>query len=158
MRRNQKHKHANEIRKAIIADDVDRLQRLVRDGGDLHPPDIINRTLLHTAAAKGSVNAALALLDMGLDINARNKNGETPLFTALRQGKTDMAVAFLERGARTDIPNVHGALPFAGNDTSAQTRETAAAVIEKISLTRSDRLHHMAAQKRKHRRNPGPHP
>lgn len=156
MGRKTKNKHAAEMHKAVISDDVARLHRLVEDGADLYPPDIINRTLLHSAAAKGSINTAMALLDLGLDIDARNKTGETALFTALRQGKTDMAIALLERGARTDIPNEHGALPFGDNDSSEQTRETARKVIEKISLSRSERLHHMAARqrKRKHRRSP----
>jgi Ankyrin repeats (many copies) len=57
------------------------------------------QTPLHAAAAEGDAQLAQLLLQLGAQINARNKPGATPLFCACESGSVEVARTLLEAGA-----------------------------------------------------------
>ena len=63
------------------------------------------RTSLHAAAIEGGEAAALALLEVGADPNAKNEYNETPLMLAAWNGHEAVARRLLEAGAD---PNAKG--------------------------------------------------
>lgn len=56
-------------------------------------------TPLHSAARRGTLPIAIALLDAGADLEARDAKGETPLRRAVNCGQGPMVGLLLERGA-----------------------------------------------------------
>lgn len=60
-------------------------------------------TALHHAAREGNVDAALALLDGGADIDQVSGDGTSPLLIATLSGQFDLALALVERGADPDL-------------------------------------------------------
>ncbi len=58
--------------------------------------------LLH-AAREGHIEAALALLDGGADIDQMSADGTSPLLIATLNGRFDLALRLVERGADPDI-------------------------------------------------------
>ncbi len=66
---------------------------------------------LHYAAMRGDEEAAMLLLDAGLDINSIGDMGYTPLHYAFMFKQTGVAELLLARGARRDILNEFGRKP-----------------------------------------------
>jgi ankyrin repeat protein len=54
---------------------------------------------LHWVAHYGHVDFVLFLVDHGVDVEARDKEGRTPLDCALAQGHVDLARSLVEHGA-----------------------------------------------------------
>lgn len=68
--------------------------------------------LLH-AAREGHVDAAMALLDGGADIDQASADNTTPLLIATLNGQFDLALRLVERGADPDIAaSTDGATPL----------------------------------------------
>ena len=60
-------------------------------------------TALHYAARDGFADAAMLLLDAGMDINMPTEGDRsTPMLVAIINGQYDLAMAFLERGANPE--------------------------------------------------------
>ena len=67
----------------------------------------------YTAATEeGALEAAQMALDLGNDINAKNKYGETPLHAAAYWGKDSMVQFLLDRGAEVNAMNRVGQSPL----------------------------------------------
>lgn len=70
-------------------------------------------TALHHAVRQGSVNAVLALLDGGANVNdASLTDHTTPLLLATINGQFDVAIKLIERGADPNIASSAGATPL----------------------------------------------
>jgi ankyrin repeat protein len=70
-------------------------------------------TALHHAVRQGSVNAVLALLDGGANVNdASLTDHTTPLLLATINGQFDVAMKLIERGADPNIASSAGATPL----------------------------------------------
>ncbi|KAM0256388.1 hypothetical protein ACHAQJ_005039 [Trichoderma viride] len=69
-------------------------------------------TPLHKAAWSGKTDVVKRLLDLGADIEARNKHDNTPLHDAARSGKTDMVKLLLDRGADIEAKNKRNNTPL----------------------------------------------
>ncbi|HUR19261.1 MAG TPA: ankyrin repeat domain-containing protein [Vicinamibacterales bacterium] len=70
-------------------------------------------TALHYAARDGFVDAAMMLLDSGLDVNLPTAGDRsTPLLVAIVNGNYDLALAFLKRGANPNLASDDGAGPL----------------------------------------------
>ena len=67
---------------------------------------------LHHAVRQGHVNATLALLDGGADIDRLSGDHTTPLLMAAINGQWDLAGVLLERGADPTIASNAGATPL----------------------------------------------
>ncbi|KAJ5747077.1 uncharacterized protein N7511_008773 [Penicillium nucicola] len=64
--------------------------------------DVIDRkdnTILHAAAAFGSVDAVQSLLEAQIEVDVENKNGETPLYKAFQAGHAKVIEILLDHGA-----------------------------------------------------------
>jgi ankyrin repeat protein len=70
-------------------------------------------TALHYAARDGYADAAIMLLDSGLNINLPTEGDRsTPLVVAVINGQYDLALRFLERGANPNLANDDGVAPL----------------------------------------------
>ena len=70
-------------------------------------------TPLHHAVRQGNIDAALALLDGGADINDTSLvDHTTPLVMALINGQFDVAMRLIERGANPNIGTADGMTPL----------------------------------------------
>jgi ankyrin repeat protein len=88
---------ANEC---LLAAGAPIVSALVRAGGDVNAADGVTRaTPLHMAARRGSVEIAIALLECGAAIDARDRRGNTPLRRALNCRRTLLAEMLRSRGA-----------------------------------------------------------
>lgn len=67
-------------------------------------------SLLHTAASKGYFWLVKLLIEKGLDVNARDKQGNGPLFRA--GNKHEIGTFLIENGADPKMENDHGISPF----------------------------------------------
>ena len=87
-------------------------------GGRVSASDqLVGRTgglsALHHAAREGRIDATVALLDGGADIDQTSADGSTPLVLALLNGHFDLAVELIERGANPNLAtNTDGVSPL----------------------------------------------
>lgn len=70
-------------------------------------------TALHHAAREGAIEAAMALLDGGADIDFVTESDNTsPLTMAVINGRFDLAMKLLDRGADPNLATVDGVAPL----------------------------------------------
>ena len=70
-------------------------------------------TALHHAVRQGNLDAVVALLDGGADINKQTDGDKTtPLLMATINGQFDVAMKLIERGADPKVPSAAGATPL----------------------------------------------
>jgi len=70
-------------------------------------------TALHHAVRQGNIDAAMALLDAGANINDTSLvDGTTPLLMAIINGQFDVAIRLVERGANPNIASSSGMAPL----------------------------------------------
>jgi hypothetical protein len=64
------------------------------------------------AAGRDDISQVRNLLDEGLDVNAKNKNGWSALMVAASRGNMEMLNLLLEKGAAVDEKNARGQTPL----------------------------------------------
>jgi len=70
-------------------------------------------TALHHAVRQGNIDAAMALLDGGANINDTSLvDGTTPLLMAIINGQFDVAIRLVERGANPNLASSLGMAPL----------------------------------------------
>jgi len=70
-------------------------------------------TALHHAVRQGNLDAAMALLDGGANINDTSLvDGTTPLLMAIINGQFDVAIRLVERGAKPNLASSSGMAPL----------------------------------------------
>ena len=67
--------------------------------------DILGRTPLHQAAAKGDLDIIKCLIKFGADVNSQTISGETPLMKAIAFYQTEGAILLLRFGADPEMKN-----------------------------------------------------
>ena len=67
---------------------------------------------IHVAAQLGDVARVKAFLKQGIDVNAKNANGDTPLHSAVRGGYEDIAELLIAKGADINAKNNQGQAPL----------------------------------------------
>ena len=75
----------------------DIAQTLIEHGADVNGKAANDLTALHTAAARGNLEAAKLLLDHGADLNATSTDGKTPLQYAEELNHSEMVEFLKER-------------------------------------------------------------
>jgi ankyrin repeat protein len=103
-------------------DPIDPFSQFARGRGDPSAPrpasdlEQIGRqggfTALHYASRDGYADAAMLLLDAGLDVNVRTADLSTPMLVALVNGQYDLALAYLKRGGDANLASDDGVAPL----------------------------------------------
>ena len=85
---------------------------LQEEGVDVDARDItFQRTALHCACINGNMELAMALVDRGADVDARDEDQWTPLHYACGNGHMDLAMALVKKGANVFVVNIDGNKP-----------------------------------------------
>jgi ankyrin repeat protein len=63
---------------------------------------------LFKAVSRGNVARVLTLVDNGVDVNVKDKDGNTALMYAAKNGNMDVVQILLDRGAKAQILNARG--------------------------------------------------
>jgi hypothetical protein len=93
---------------AVTKNDVDLVRAILEQHPDLLEQWVVDKTWLHLAAAKNSVDVAAYLIDAGLSVDALSEDGnDVPLHNAARNGSLDVAQLLLDRGASVDGVSDH---------------------------------------------------
>ncbi|MFN8011123.1 MAG: ankyrin repeat domain-containing protein [Holophagaceae bacterium] len=96
---------------AILLNEKDLALALIRRGADLHERDGEGRTFLHRMHA--SMPGVKLLLDLGLDVNARDAHGRTALVTAVEDLVIpEILKLLLEKGADPNLADARGVTPL----------------------------------------------
>lgn len=89
---------------AIRADDVERLKRVFSSHPDIKELAVpAFGTWLHYAASTGAIAVFEYLLSLGMDLNAKNRDGRTPLNQAAAGNRRELVQMMLGRGASIDV-------------------------------------------------------
>ncbi|MCX6774380.1 MAG: ankyrin repeat domain-containing protein [Candidatus Micrarchaeota archaeon] len=82
----------------------DDIERLLKAGADINAKDDFNRTVLMYAIRNiSNIKTCALLIGKGVDVNAKNKNGETALMSAASRGNIRACRLLIENGAKTDV-------------------------------------------------------
>jgi beta-lactamase regulating signal transducer with metallopeptidase domain len=111
----------SSARKSLTA----RTRATASAGSATQPPAGPLDRSLYEAAEKGDINAIVALLDAGANVNAAIEGDGSPLIGAARQGHVEAVRLLLERGADPNRP-----VPGDGSPLIMAAREGHLAVVE----------------------------
>jgi ankyrin repeat protein len=109
--------------------------RLTDGGQDLRALGPIGESLLHAAAAGGSVEIVGLLLGKGFPPSKADRFGWTPLHYAARDGRTEVARLLVERGAPLDVRTLMGQTAY--NVAVERNMEATAAFLTEKGADRS---------------------
>jgi ankyrin repeat protein len=117
--------HATPLLIAAKGTDVDMMRLLIAHGADPLAKNINghNALMLVTGMEQFNANedsgtnpdavrAARFVLDLGLDVNERNRSGESPLHGAVWRGSNELIQLLVDRGAKLDARNGSGLTPL----------------------------------------------
>jgi ankyrin repeat protein len=107
------------VHAAARANQPESIQFLVEAGVEVNEPapganpffGRLEQSPLHLAAKAGNVQAVEALLALGADIDASDRQGNTPLHLAVIEEKVVLVGFLVEKGANTRVNNVSGKRP-----------------------------------------------
>ena len=103
---------------AALEGDLDAVKQHIAAGTDLNlkdpNPEGNKDTALAMAAAFGKTDVAIALIEGGADLDARNKDGTTPLHSASFLCYPDIVQALVDKGADKNVRNNSGSTPLEG--------------------------------------------
>ena len=97
--------------RAAKDDDVEMLEALVAEGGDVNESNVIGQNALHVAALWGHADAVDYLLMVGCDMDAQNQNGYAPLHFAAERGHASVVRLLVEAGADPSLTTKDGRTP-----------------------------------------------
>jgi len=100
-----------DILAACTTGDLELLQKLLADGGDLNVVDEHGNTPLHIAAGDGDLPMLEAILPLA-DLAAANKLGYSALHLAIYWQQYDVSLRLLESGAEVNAIDNDGELPI----------------------------------------------
>lgn len=88
------------LHEAVRRCDIDRINRLIKEGSDLNVLDDLGMSPLHWAVYGGYLECARVLLSQGADPSVRSTGGTTPLWHAEDDfGLSEIAKLLREFGA-----------------------------------------------------------
>ena len=122
---------SHNLWKAAAAGDLSAIKDALDDSADLNAQDPqFGITPLAWAALMGHTKAAALLLENGVDINVRNRDGATPLHSAAFLGHIETVKLLLERGADTTLQNNDGATPMDTTQVDWQLTQFVAGLLQ----------------------------
>jgi len=97
--------HSSPIIQAIynIKDDIEILDLLVKNGGNIHYVNENGLNAFSSAVLFDNVKALQYLIDKGVDVNQRDSNGETALYNATSLKYLELMQMLLENGADVNL-------------------------------------------------------
>jgi uncharacterized protein len=87
---------------AVRADDLQKVESLIRAGAKVNVSDRYGITPLNLASVNGNARIMRKLLDAGANPNAADSTGETVLMTAARTGTAEAVKLLIDRGANVN--------------------------------------------------------
>uniref|UniRef100_A0A7C1CFG8 Zinc-ribbon domain-containing protein n=1 Tax=Thermofilum adornatum TaxID=1365176 RepID=A0A7C1CFG8_9CREN len=100
-----------ELIKAVKSRDIKKVKELLEKGANPNAKDGDEKTPLHYAAEKGSVDIAKLLINKGANVNAKSCDGFTPLHVAAMKGNLPVVELLLESGADPNAIDKYGKTP-----------------------------------------------
>ncbi|KMT65495.1 ankyrin repeat domain-containing protein [Catenovulum maritimum] len=91
-----------ELHEAAIRGDIEKVQRILKQGVDVDSLNSQGATALHWAAFKGQKGVAKLLIEQGADVNAKTTKGSTPLRLATTHKQTEVISFLKSKGATLD--------------------------------------------------------
>ena len=93
---------------AVLSGDLGRVRELIRRGADVNMPFCMQHesrkgVTLHLAIEEGFKDIALALLEEGADVQAKDTGGWTALHWACYKGLEDVVKALIDKGSRLNV-------------------------------------------------------
>ncbi len=102
----------SELLMAIKSDDSDRLEKALKDGGDLNETLPNGLNALHIAAISGSMQMVSFLLGKGLPVNSTAGNGLTAMHLAVQANNQSVVGLLLARKGNPTQANADGRTPL----------------------------------------------
>ena len=97
------------IRMAVAEDDVEAVERLLREGVEINAvKGEFKTSILMEAAVRGNVGVMKLLIENGADLNMTDKDGWTALMGATVQGHMESVKLLLEQGVEVNAKNNNG--------------------------------------------------
>jgi len=93
---------------ASIGSTVNIPKYLIQKSADKKAVDKEGRTALHLAAFKGYAMTAGMMVELKLDPEARDRDGNTPLMLAVKEQHSDASLTLLKHGAIVNTPDSKG--------------------------------------------------
>lgn len=123
------------------------VELLIERGADpAHVEDRSKHTPLHDACRNGKTENAAILLRHNVPLDFQGNSKLAPLHLAAANGHTEICKMLIERGARTDLKDIAELTPLE-YARKYDRSETAAAILEAISLRNSRRVKAARARK-----------
>ena len=102
-----------DIHTAVVTDNLAAVQQHIKAGSDLNEKDPYGGSSpLMSAAVFGKTAIARELINAGVDLNFKNKEGSTALHTAAFFCRPEIVQMLLNKGADKTIKNAYGATPY----------------------------------------------
>lgn len=102
----------NALIEAIQQGDVEKVDRLIEQGADLHGDGVNRKSPLHEAMRLGRGAVARRLVEKGADVNARIGDGYSPLRVAVSSNDAAMAEFLIANGADVNTATRFGETPL----------------------------------------------
>ena len=97
------------IRMAVAEDDLEAVERLLREGAEINAvKGEFKTSILMEAAVRGNVGVMKLLIENGADLNMTDKDGWTALMGATVQGHMESVKLLLEQGVEVNAKNHNG--------------------------------------------------
>lgn len=101
-----------EMMSACQANDVQKLEWLLKQPQDPNQLDVFGKTPLHCAVKNAAKACVKLLVSAGADLNCQDADGATPLHLAVLLGHTEVAGLLLQLGAKPDVATQKGVTPL----------------------------------------------
>lgn len=102
----------SQLLAAIKSDDSDRLEKAIKEGGDLNETLPNGMNALHIAAISGSMQMVSFLLGKGLPVNSVMGNGLTAMHLAVQANNQSVVGLLLARKGNPNQANADGRTPL----------------------------------------------
>ncbi|MHC4942785.1 MAG: ankyrin repeat domain-containing protein [Planctomycetota bacterium] len=96
---------------AVIENDLNKAEQLIAKGASPNTKNLMGRTTLHLAAAKGNTKMAELLISKGAELNVPDRYGLTPLHLGATAGE-EIIILLVNKGADVNARDRFGATPL----------------------------------------------